>query len=130
MNRGLWILVGLVLLATTTVSWASYYDPEGGWWWNPAESGRGFNLEIQGNTLGIAMFVYNTSGDPEWYTGTGTIADNQFSATLQRFSGGQCIGCSYTPPSVDGNSGPVSITFTSDTTATMSLGENIFHSTL
>ncbi|MCM2326529.1 MAG: hypothetical protein NDI88_01435, partial [Lysobacter sp.] len=32
--------------------------PETGWWWNPAEDGRGFSLEVQGNNIFFAAFLY------------------------------------------------------------------------
>jgi hypothetical protein len=36
--------------------------PDGGWYWNPTESGRGFNIEIQNNVLFVAGFVYDAQG--------------------------------------------------------------------
>ena len=41
--------------------------PDGGWYWNPAEAGRGFNIEIQDNLLFVAAFVYDVQGKPVWY---------------------------------------------------------------
>ena len=30
---------------------SSHAAPENGWWWNPAQSGRGFSIEVQGDTM-------------------------------------------------------------------------------
>ena len=57
-------------------------QPEGGWWWNPNESGRGFFLEWQGGELFIAGYMYDDNGQPIWYLGTNTTP----STNLQSFS--------------------------------------------
>ena len=36
--------------------------PQTGWWWNPAESGRGFSIESSGNNLFMAAYLYDVSG--------------------------------------------------------------------
>ena len=41
--------------------------PQAGWWWNPAESGRGFFLEWQGGQLLMAGYMYDDNGNPVWY---------------------------------------------------------------
>ena len=33
-------------------------SPESGWWWNPAEGGRGYSIEIQDNQLFFAAYSY------------------------------------------------------------------------
>jgi hypothetical protein len=48
--------------------------PDSGWYFNPNESGRGFNIEIQGNTLFMAGFIYDTAGNPIWLGATGPLA--------------------------------------------------------
>jgi hypothetical protein len=73
--------------------------PENGWWWNPAESGRGFNLEVQDNLLFFASFAYDASGNPAWYTAGGPMtSDRDWTAQLVVTSHGQCFGCAYVDP--------------------------------
>lgn len=116
----------LALLLIALIPEAHAIDPESGWWYNANASGRGYNLEVQGNTIGIAAFVYDADGNSEWYTGTGPISGDTFTASLYRFVGGQCIGCSYTVPQTQGPAIAVSITFTDSAHGTMTLDGNTF----
>ena len=73
--------------------------PESGWYWNSAESGRGFNIEVQGDGLFLAAFVYRSDGSPVWYSAGGPMAsDRNWSADLYETTGGQCLGCTYRQP--------------------------------
>lgn len=82
---------------------AHAFTPESGWWWNPDESGRGFNIEIQNNTVLIATYVYESNGRPVWYLAQGTLRGYGGSSEptpyvygeLDRYDDGQCIGCPY-----------------------------------
>lgn len=42
---------------------ANYVQPRTGWFWNPAEGGRGFAIERQGSQLFVAGFMYETTGE-------------------------------------------------------------------
>jgi hypothetical protein len=46
---------------------ANYVQPRTGWFWNPAEGGRGFAIERQGSQLFVAGFMYETTGESTWY---------------------------------------------------------------
>ncbi|MGZ5097931.1 MAG: class I SAM-dependent methyltransferase [Usitatibacter sp.] len=37
-----------------------------GWWWNPAEPGRGFFVEFQGDSAQCACCIYDDEGEPAW----------------------------------------------------------------
>lgn len=39
-----------------------------GWWWNPAEPGRGFFLELRDGRACIACCGYDEQGRPQWHT--------------------------------------------------------------
>jgi lysyl endopeptidase len=97
--------------------------PETGWWWNPAESGRGFAIETQGNTLFIAGYMYDGSGNPIWFTANGTLdAYNRFQSQWVEYGKGQTLTGPYKPPSaVDSNAGSLKLQFSSSKTATMTL---------
>ena len=45
--------------------------PQTGWWWNPAEDGRGFSVEVHGNNIFFAGFLYDASGRSTWHVATG-----------------------------------------------------------
>jgi hypothetical protein len=49
------------------------------------------------------------------------VSANAFTATLDKYTGGQCISCAYTPATHVGNDGTISIKFTSPTTADVAL---------
>ncbi|HZP65114.1 MAG TPA: hypothetical protein VFB32_02290 [Rudaea sp.] len=45
-------------------------------WYDPAESGHGFSLEVLGGVLLAEWFVYSPQGGHDWIIGTGTIDGN------------------------------------------------------
>ncbi|HEY8622271.1 MAG TPA: hypothetical protein VIM74_00270 [Casimicrobiaceae bacterium] len=87
----------VALLATgLLVGNASAVLPDSGWYFNPAESGRGFNIEIQGNTLFMAGFIYDAAGNPIWVVSGGPMAsDHTYSGAAFQTANGQPLGGSY-----------------------------------
>ena len=109
-------LLGLVLSFN-----AAAIIPENGWWWNPSENGRGFNLEVQDNLLFLASFAYDANGNPAWYTAGGAMtSDRDWTAQLVVSTRGQCFGCAYVAPTLV-NAGTVSLRFTSSQTAVLTV---------
>lgn len=95
--------------------------PQLGMWWNPSESGTGYMFDQSGSTLIITTYSYTPAGAPQWYLVVGQVSNNTFFGTLDKYINGQCISCAYRNPSAEGNDGQMSITFTSPTTADMTL---------
>jgi hypothetical protein len=124
-NRSLlWAM--LALFACAQAQAAQY--PEDGWWYNPAQSGRGFLVERQGNIMFIGSFVYAANGRPEWVVMQGNYSPNDAvvgqigstALTSYATANGQCIGCAFVAPTVTLSSqNPASITFKSNQTATL-----------
>jgi len=111
----------VTLLASLFLHSAHAALPESGWYWNAAESGRGFNIEIQDNALFMAAFAYRADGSPVWYvTGGPMSSDRTYAGDLYETSGGQCFGCGYRPANLL-PVGRASITFTSERSASISL---------
>ncbi len=101
------------------------FTPVTGLWWNPNESGSGYNLQVQQGVLVMTMFSYTTAGDPMWYLVVGRLGNSgagvMATGTLDHFGRGQCASCAYQKPSPVGNDGSISVNFTSPTAATMQL---------
>ena len=95
--------------------------PTRGFWWNQQESGSGLGVDYQNGTLVVAFYSFLPNGPAQWYLSAGPIVNNVFTATLDKYTGGQCISCAYVPSSLVGNDGTMTITFTSPTTATVDL---------
>ena len=57
-------------------------QPELGWYWNPAEGGRGYAIEVQNNRLFMAMFHYNQDGSPTWNVVEADIPDGLATGTF------------------------------------------------
>lgn len=93
--------------------------PQSGWWWNATEPGRGFSLELRGNTLFLSSFLYTSDSSSIWYISSGGLSGNTYQGDLLQYGGGQVLGGSYRTASLVGTVGSVAIAFTSDTTATM-----------
>jgi hypothetical protein len=101
--------------------------PQIGVWWNPNESGTGYNFDIKHGTIVITIFTYEANtGHSEWYLSSGAMTDNntKYTGTLDKYRNGQCISCPYVMPTNIGNDGTISITFTSATSAVLSLPGN------
>ncbi|WP_418320784.1 DUF1800 family protein [Piscinibacter sakaiensis] len=74
-------------LATTTQP----HQPEVGWYWNPAEGGRGYAVEVQNNRLFMAMFHYNADGSPTWNLVQGDISSGEATGPFELYVGGQSL---------------------------------------
>jgi len=113
---------GSVVVAATPIT------PAIGLWWNPDEAGTGYNFDVKHGVLVVTVFTYDAAGHSEWYLAFGPLTANggttTFSATLDKYRNGQCIGvgCAFRAPGPPaGNDGTMSITFTSPTSAKMTL---------
>ena len=91
--------------------------PESGIWWNEVESGRGFALEIQNNTMFLGGYMYDDAGNPIWYSSGPTPMENAttYAGTWDQYGKGQTLTGLYRPATkVNSNVGTVLIQF-SDT---------------
>jgi hypothetical protein len=71
-----------------------------GVWWNPQESGWGLSLHQSGAHLMVgAWFVYNSNGQPEWYTlqGGQWTSPTRWTATLYRTTGPSVTATAFDP---------------------------------
>jgi subtilisin len=93
--------------------------PETGWWWNPAESGRGFAIEVRDGKLFFAAYLYEDGGRASWYISTGPMAGASYSGSLQFFGNGQPLAGSYRSPTFLGSPGTMSLQFNTTRTATL-----------
>jgi hypothetical protein len=85
-----------------------------GWWWNPAQPGRGYFIETQASSILIGSFMYDASGRATWYiTQNAVTAATSYSGRLFEYAGGQSLGAAYTPPATATDRGSVSVTFSS-----------------
>ncbi len=100
---------------------AGAFIPVPGVWWNKNEPGSGFGLDYENGTLIAEVYSYLAGGASQWYLAAGPLTNNVFTATLDKYTGGQCVSCAYKAPALSGNDGTITITFTSATTATADL---------
>ena len=99
-----------------------FFQPQSGAWWNPAESGRGFALEVNGSTVFLGGYMYDAAGNPTWYLSTGTLTGQTYQGVWTEFANGQSLGGPYVAPTlVNSAVGQVSITFSSPTAGIMTL---------
>jgi hypothetical protein len=91
-------------------------------WANTNELGTGHTLDFKHGILVVAIYAYLGTGPAQWYLASGPVTNNVFTATLDRYTGGQCISCPFTgQPMLAGNDGTITITFTSSASATVRL---------
>ncbi len=97
-----------------------------GWWWNPAESGRGFSIEVQGDTLDVVSFMYDEAGNPVWYISSGKMASpNRYVGKLEQIAGGQTMSGPYKLPTTVTPVGTITIDFASLETGTITLSDTL-----
>jgi hypothetical protein len=118
-NRGnLVFAAGQSLSGTSTFTAATAaITPVAGVWWNKSEPGSGLGLDYKDGTLIVEVYSYLGDGSSQWYLAAGALTNNVFTATLDKYTGGQCISCAYKAPTLSGNDGTITITFSSPTTA-------------
>jgi serine protease len=98
--------------------------PQAGWWWSPGEGGRGYAIEIQGNVMLVAAYLYDSEGNPLWYTsGPAPMTDAAtYQGQWQQYANGQTLTGAYRKPQlVNANAGAVILQFDSEVSATMTL---------
>ena len=99
------------------------FTPMTGLWWNPNESGSGYNIQIQRGVMVATIYSYTAGGDPMWYLAVGPLTNAgggvATMGTLDKYRSGQCASCTYQMPSMIGNEGVVTINFSSPTAATV-----------
>ena len=88
--------------------------PQTGWWWNPAEDGRGFGIEVRGNTMFMSGYLYDQSGNATWVVSAGPAAldGSFFNNTLYHVSNGQTLTGPYKAPAPVTLDGPITLSFT------------------
>ncbi|MDA8384498.1 MAG: hypothetical protein M0037_15860, partial [Betaproteobacteria bacterium] len=100
-----------------------------GWWYDATEPGTGYSIEIQFNAnypsgyMFMASYMYDASGNPVWYLSEGPMTTaTTYQGTWAQFGGGVTLTGPYSAASVvDSNLGPVTLQFTSATTAELTL---------
>jgi uncharacterized repeat protein (TIGR02543 family) len=107
------------------VSNTPQFTPQTGFWFNPAEAGRGFVIEMhRNNNLFIGGFMYDANGNAIWYaSGPAAMASGTtYTNTWQQFGNGQTLTGAYQAPGIANNDvGSITLVFTSSTTATLTL---------
>jgi hypothetical protein len=105
--------------------WASpmLNAPRTAWWDQPSQSGRGYFLEAQGNTLFVGGLIYNASGQPSWFTSTGTVdLTGTFSANLTVCSATANTDDTLQSPICNATQDTIRLEFSAPWRATLTLG--------
>ncbi|MEP7154943.1 MAG: hypothetical protein ABI905_04165 [Betaproteobacteria bacterium] len=87
--------------------------PQTGWWWNPNESGRGFGIEVRGNSMFMSGYLYDETGHATWVVSPGPVAldGSFFNGPLYKVANGQTLTGTYKPAAATAI-GTITISFT------------------
>jgi hypothetical protein len=100
------------------------FQPESGWWWDPNQSGSGYSIEVQGNSLFIVGFMYDDAGNPVWYLSAGPMSTpTTYHGNLLFIAGGQTESGPYHPPATATTIGTVDLNFSAVDQATLTFTE-------
>lgn len=98
---------------------AQAFAPQTGTWIVTSEvngkPGRGLAIDVQDNTLVMQMYAYDASGNATFYMTSGTLANDQYAAPLNKYRGGRYLGSGELSGKEDGSAGTVSMRFVSGT---------------
>jgi hypothetical protein len=102
------------------------YPPDPGWWWNEAESGRGYSVEVQGDRIFIVSFMYDDAGNPLWYYSAGQMdSPTTYEGPWLQFANGQTLTGPYHPPTTPVPVGHLSAEFTGIDEATLEFSDDV-----
>jgi hypothetical protein len=87
--------------------------PQTGWWWNADEGGRGYSIEVAGNHIFYAAFLYDDTGRSNWYVATGTTSldGSLYTGDLYAVRNGQTLTGAYRSPDPVTVAGQIVLTF-------------------
>ena len=106
-----------------SVGTALAWGPQTGIWSVTAEKngkpGRGFNIDVQDDTLVMQVYAYERNGAPTFYLTSGKLVDNRFVGTLNKYRGGRYVGSGDLVGQEDGNEGQVRMRFVSGVLTTI-----------
>ena len=88
-------------------------QPESGWFWNAAEGGRGYAIEVQNGQMFMAMFHYAADGSPTWQVVQNNMDSNGniTGADFLKYANGQTLTSPYVSPAAPVVDGAVSTSF-------------------
>ena len=121
MKKRNYLIIFGVIAGFLWLSVSAEANSKNGVWYNKSQPGSGMFIDIQDDHLAIGWFAYEQStGQPVWYMSDGPMAsENSYAGDMWKFTNGQYIGGPYTQPN-QSTIGAISITFHSDTSATVS----------
>ena len=96
-------------------------SPLTGLWWNANESGWGATITQQSYMMFVTMFVYDSLGNPVWYTVSCTIAGASCSGDMLKVNGGTTPVSSWNGSGVNVSKvGTMTLVFTGNDAGSMS----------
>lgn len=119
------ILIDNARTLSTTAPARPTGTPQTGYWWTVGAGGRGIGIEVQGSTLMLGIYSYDANGYDSWTIGTCTLSASSCSGNLQAYANGTTLsnlGVASTTPTTLGSPGAFALTFSSATTATLTIG--------
>ena len=121
MGKRNYLLVFVIMISLFFFAGSAGANPKNGVWYKTSEPGSGIYIDIQGEHLAVGWFAYDqNTGAPVWFMSDGAMSDpNSYSGDMWEFTNGQYIGGPYAQP-MQSTIGELSITFHSDTSATIS----------
>lgn len=100
MKRIVFLLLSLIVSFDVFAASRFLGGPTPGIWWNPLESGRGYQIDLQGNIMVVTTYGFGPTGAPTWYISAGVYNQQTgtFESTFDNTENGQCFGCPYRAP--------------------------------
>ncbi len=98
---------------------------QNGWYYSTSEGGSGWFFETQSatpNQMFALAYMYNSAGRPTWYLATGGMTNTTtFEGRLTEYAGGGSLTSAATPPTSTVDRGAVTVRFSTNRTARVTL---------
>lgn len=100
-------------------------NPAEGFWYDPERPGTGFSLERRGALLAVTGYDFiDDGGSSRWRLAVAPLSGTEWTATLQEFGGGSCLGCEpYEPIEAGGSGSAIQLSFDSARSALLQVDD-------
>lgn len=113
-----------IALAQGASAAPSFTPRAGAWAFDPelnGQPGRGMQIDVQGETLVMTMYGYDSAGRGTFYLTAGQLVDNTFSGDMLFYSDGKTFGGMNRDAVLGGSAGIVTMLFVDGTRGVITL---------
>lgn len=98
-------------------------EPQSGIWQIAGRNGQGVTIDVRQDLVAIGVYGYDGDGNASWSLATGPLDGDVVDASLATFTGGSCVNCEQSDPTVAATR-DVRLEFVGATRARLTIGDD------